>query len=261
MGVKRRDFFKIAGVTALSALTATKAVSAFAFGPSGHGGETVSKDNAVRWAMVIDTRKCGKGAQCKNCPSLRACHEAHNVPDIPNKKHEVKWIWQDSYDHAFPTQTHALIKDELKTRPVMLLCNHCDNPPCVRVCPTKATFKREQDGLVMMDQHRCIGCRYCMSGCPYGARSFNWVEPKPHIKKINRAYPVRTLGVVEKCTFCAERLAKNQGPICVEACPEKAIVFGNLNDPKSEVRKILSVSDSVRRKPHLGTSPEVYYIM
>jgi molybdopterin-containing oxidoreductase family iron-sulfur binding subunit len=144
--------------------------------------------------------------------------------------------------------------------PVLVFCNHCDNPPCVRVCPTKATWKRE-DGIVMMDWHRCIGCRYCVAGCPYGSRSFNWVEPRPHIKSLNPEFPTRTKGVVEKCTFCEERLAKGQGPACVSACREKAMVFGNLNDPASEVRELLRVRYSIRRKPQLGTQPEVYYLV
>ena len=142
-----------------------------------------------------------------------------------------------------------------------MLCNHCDNPPCVNVCPTQATFKRDSDGLVMMDFHRCIGCRYCMVACPYGARSFNWKEPKPFVKDINLRFPLRTKGVVEKCNLCAERIAKGMVPACVEACEANAITFGDLHDPESTVRKILSTNDTIRRKPHLNTLPNVYYIM
>jgi molybdopterin-containing oxidoreductase family iron-sulfur binding subunit len=129
------------------------------------------------------------------------------------------------------------------------------------VCPTQATFRRESDGIVMMDFHRCIGCRYCMAGCPYGARSFNWQEAKPHIKEVNNNFPVRTKGVVEKCNLCAERIAKDLKPACVEACKAGAITFGDLNDADSEVRKLLSENDTIRRKPHLHTLPNVYYIM
>ena len=140
---------------------------------------------------------------------------------------------------------------------MLVFCNHCDNPPCVRVCPTQATWKRD-DGIVMMDWHRCIGCRYCMAACPYGSRSFNWEDPRPHIKEPNPDFPTRTKGVVEKCTFCDERLDKGQPPACVEACPEKALVFGDLNDPDSEVRRLLRSRFALRRKAGLGTSPEVY---
>ena len=140
-----------------------------------------------------------------------------------------------------------------------MLCNHCDNPPCVRVCPTKATWKRE-DGIVMMDYHRCIGCRFCMAGCPYGSRSLNWRDPRPFIKKITKEFPTRERGVVEKCNFCSERLAKGLIPACVEACKEKVLVFGDLEDPNSEVRGLLKSHYTIRRKPQLGTRPQIYYI-
>ena len=100
-----------------------------------------------------------------------------------------------------------------------------------------------------------------MAACPFGSRSFNWRDPRPHIKEINTEFPTRTKGVVEKCMFCEERLAKGQPPACVEVCPEKALVFGNLNDPESEVRKVLKENFSIRRKPGLGTGPEIYYLV
>lgn len=217
-----------------------------------------------RWAMVIDQRKClnAKDA-CKDC--VLACHTVHNVPAFDNSKDEVKWIWQTSFEHAFPGQedkvTAEYIKESLKGLPFMVLCNHCDNPPCVRVCPVKATFRRD-DGIVMMDYHRCIGCRFCMAACPYGARSLNWRDPRPFIKTpLNKEYPTRTRGVVEKCNFCFERLAKGQIPACVEACKDKALIFGDLEDPNSEIREVLRRNPSIRRKPQLGTNPQVYYIM
>jgi [DsrC]-trisulfide reductase subunit O len=140
------------------------------------------------------------------------------------------------------------------------MCNHCTNPPCVRVCPTKATFKRA-DGIVMMDMHRCIGCRFCMAGCPFGARSFNFREPLPYIKAENPDYPRRERGVVEKCTFCTERLAVGKLPACVEACKVGALTFGDLEDHNSPVRKLLASRFTIRRKPELGTGPNVYYIV
>ena len=138
----------------------------------------------------------------------------------------------------FPGQLDEFRGAELARRPVPALCNHCANPPCTRVCPTGATFKRA-DGIVVMDPHRCIGCRFCMAACPYGSRSFNWEDPRPHLKKINPEYPTRTKGVVEKCTFCDERLAKGRAPACVEACTQGAMAFGDLQDETSPVVKLL----------------------
>ena len=133
----------------------------------------------------------------------------------------------------------------------MVLCNHCDNPPCVRVCPVKATFRRD-DGIVMMDYHSCIGCRFCMAACPYGARSLNWRDPRPFIKEpLNMEYPTRCRGVVEKCTFCFERLAKGLKPACVEACKDKALIFGDVEDTNSEIRKVLRENPTIQRKPQL----------
>jgi Fe-S-cluster-containing dehydrogenase component len=218
-----------------------------------------------RWAMVVDMKQCVKEPEgCKKC--IDACHSTHNVPNIGNKKDEVKWIWKAGLENAFPEmQSPALegyMKDTLKGRPLILLCNHCDNPPCVRVCPVQATFRRP-DGIVMMDYHRCIGCRFCMAACPFGARSLNWRDPRPFIKTetMNRKYPTRMRGVVEKCTFCSERLAEGLKPSCVEACKEKCLTFGDLEDPNSEVSEILRKHPSVQRKPELGTRPQVYYIL
>jgi molybdopterin-containing oxidoreductase family iron-sulfur binding subunit len=141
-----------------------------------------------------------------------------------------------------------------------VLCNHCDNPPCVRVCPTQATFKRA-DGIVVMDYHRCIGCRFCMAACPYGARSMNYRDPRPFIAEINPDFPTRCKGVVEKCNFCEERLAKGQLPACVEACKEKALIFGDMDDPRSAPRRLLKDWFSIRRRPELGTDPQIYYLL
>jgi molybdopterin-containing oxidoreductase family iron-sulfur binding subunit len=113
----------------------------------------------------------------------------------------------------------------------------------------------------MMDWHRCIGCRYCVAACPYGSRSFNWVDPRPHLQTLNPDFPTRTKGVVEKCNFCEERLAKGEQPACVLACQDKALVFGNLNDPTSAVRELLRSRHAIRRRPELGTQPEIYYLL
>jgi len=248
----RRKFLEVASLTVVGLAGAGlvgRADAAMAHEPVAGGR---------RWAMVIDPRKCLKERGCTAC--IAACHRAHNVPEIPERGHEVKWIWKERFTEAFPDQEAHYIDEGLTTSPVLVFCNHCDNPPCVRVCPTKATWRRD-DGIVMMDWHRCIGCRYCVAGCPYGSRSFNWEDPRPYLESPDPQFPTRTKGVVEKCTLCEERLDTNQPPACVEACPEKAMLFGDLNDPESEVRQVLRSRFAVRRKPALGTDPAVYYLV
>ncbi len=252
MGHNRRGFIKVAGLTAIG-LAGHRLVAGEEKAPT-RGAEA----SGTRWAMVVDPRKCLKDEGCTAC--IAACNRTHNVPAIPDRRHEVKWIWKERFTEAFPDQEAEYIDEALTSRPVLVFCNHCDNPPCVRVCPTQATWRRP-DGIVMMDWHRCIGCRYCVAGCPYGSRSFNWEDPRPYLESPDPQFPTRTKGVVEKCTLCEERLDKRQLPACVEACPEKAMLFGDLNDPESEVRKVLRSRFAVRRKPALGTSPAVYYLV
>ena len=259
MGIDRRKFIKFAGLSALGlaggAPVATRLGAQHAAGTS-----TANPAAGTRWAMVIDLKKCREaGDDCDDC--INACHQVHNVPDFDNKKDEIKWIWKESFHHAFHGQEHEYLGEELRHSHAMLLCNHCDNPPCTNVCPTQATWKREEDGIVMMDWHRCIGCRYCVAACPYGSRSFNWRDPRPHIDDLHEEYPSRTRGVVEKCTFCEERLAVGKRPACVDACKNNAILFGDLEDPHSEVREVLANRFSMIRKPELGTKPQVYYLL
>jgi Fe-S-cluster-containing dehydrogenase component len=263
MEKSRRRFLKVAGISvaglgALPLLDWLRKMEAAA-----QGFTTGSKAlKAKQWAMVVDVKKLDAETTKK---AIEACNRAHNVPDYEDKKQEIKWIWTDTYEHTFPEQDNPYAPADVKEKPFLLLCNHCTNPPCVRVCPTQATWKRA-DGLVMMDQHRCIGCRYCMAGCPFGARSFNYKDAKNTYWKEheppNPRYPARGRGVVEKCIFCAERLAEGLMPACVEAVKEtKALVFGDVDDPNSEVRKILDSHFTMRRKPELGTGPNVYYIV
>jgi molybdopterin-containing oxidoreductase family iron-sulfur binding subunit len=113
----------------------------------------------------------------------------------------------------------------------------------------------------MMDSHRCIGCKICLAACPFGARSINFVNPRPFIRKLNLDFPTRSKGVIEKCNFCEERLARGILPACVMACQEKALVFGDVEDPQSKVRHILDEKFSLRRRAELGTKPQVYYIL
>lgn len=259
MGINRRQFLKIAGVSMLG-LSAIPAIDVLRTDEL-QASEVSSSPKALTaksWAMVVDMRKVDEET-ARKC--IDACHRAHNVPNIPDPKREIKWIWTDHYEHAFPGQGHEYIEESLKHKPFLVFCNHCENPACVRVCPTQATFKRE-DGIVMMDMHRCIGCRFCMAACPYGSRSFNWQDPRPFVKEeeMNREFPTRERGVVEKCNFCAERLAKGLVPACVEAS-NGALIFGDIEDPDSDVREILRSHHTIRRKPYLGTNPQIYYII
>jgi len=258
----RRSFLKLAGICALGVgvKPAVDAISATA-PTTGPYAPNKTALHGKQWAMVVDMKKCWeKGKEgCKDC--FLACHKTHNVPEIGNVKEEIKWIWTEAFPHAFPNMESHYMSEAFLHKPFVVLCNHCTNPACVRVCPTQATWKRPEDGIVMMDYHRCIGCRYCMAGCPYGARSFNFKEPRPFVKEVNLSFPSRERGVVEKCNFCEERLAVGQPPACVAACRVGALVFGDIEDPKSEVRKLLATSFTIRRKPELGTQPNVYYIV
>ena len=259
MKVDRRDFLKVAGLIGLG--IAAKPVYDV-LSPAGAAKELAGSKNEVgrRLAMVVDV-KASKD-EFKSC--IEACHRVHNVPDIKNIQQEIKWIWNTSYEGAFAEQGHHFIEEYLKHLPVPVLCNHCDNPPCVRVCPTRSTWKRKEDGVIMMDYHRCIGCRFCMAACPYGARSFNWKDPRPFIDEVDPEFPTRSKGVVEKCNFCAERLVRGLIPACVEACQKngsEALVFGDLNDRSSRVRELVTSNYTIRRKPELGTEPSIYYIV
>lgn len=267
MSMNRRQFIKLAGISTvlgIGGLTAADKIRAQALldtPPAVPDASSVFQTptplKAKRWGMAIDMSKFNNPEIYQKC--ISACHSIHNVPQFDNKKDEVKWIWKEDYEHSFPGAENPYMQDEIKEKAFLLLCNHCDNPACVRVCPTKATFKRP-DGIVMQDMHRCIGCRFCMAACPFGARSFNWKDPRLALKKENPDYPTRTIGVVEKCTFCVERLAVGKIPACVEAS-EGAMLFGDLEDPNSDVRKALGKRYSIRRKPELGTGPGVYYII
>jgi len=253
MELDRRKFLQVTGLAFL-ALAAKPVVDLL---PKHSTATAPAKEvvAAKRWAMAIDLKSCKEG--CTDC--IDACHRVHNVPDIGNKKEEIKWIWESEFDRSFPEQENSLVKSSLHGKPVLLLCNHCDNPPCVRVCPTQATWQRD-DGIVMMDYHRCIGCRYCMAACPYGSRSFNWKDPRPFIREVDNTYPTRTKGVVEKCNFCEERLAEGKQPACVEACANKALIFGEMK-PGTDIYKAVSSNFTLRRKAELGTQPQVYYIL
>ncbi len=258
MKLNRKEFLKFSALGAAASIGSGAAVSLIAQG-AGEGASTESTGVKKRYAMVVDISKCKKDEGCTDC--IDSCHSFHNVPTVGNPKEEIKWLWKEKYEKLFPEQITPYTSEELLESDFMTLCNHCDSPPCVRVCPTQATFKNESNGIVMMDFHRCIGCRFCMAGCPYGSRSFNFRDPRKYLEqdKINKDFPTRTKGVVEKCNFCAERVVRGLQPKCVEACKAGALVFGDMNDPESEVRKLVRKNHTMRRKPDAGTEPHVFY--
>ena len=256
MNADRRRFLKIAGISAcaLSAgLAGRVAEAAVAPGKYEHASNAL---HAGRWCMVIDTRKFTSEADF--APLIKACHDEHNVP-LRSGHQEVKWMWLVQYKEAFPDDENHYAPEKFKTGKFPVLCNHCANPPCVRVCPPQATYSMP-NGIVAMDYHRCIGCRYCMAACPYGARSNNFRYPHNYVANPNPKFPMRMRGSVEKCSFCPQRLAVGKMPACVEAS-NGGILFGDLSNPKSNVRKALAENFSIRRKPSLGTQPGVYYIL
>ena len=269
MHESRRSFLKRVGCVALGAGCAGPLFGAA--GKAVEEGLGCGASGGKQWGLVIDIPKCRREEVRRACTA--ACHRAHNVPEIRDangqisSKEEIKWIWSEKFEDAFPDEAHPYTAAALKDQPVLVLCNHCTHPPCVKVCPTAATWKRPQDGIVMMDMHRCIGRRYCIAACPYGARSFNWRDPRPYLHAaIRPEYPTRTKGVVEKCNFCEERLRDGLEPACVEEARKASggdppLTFGDLSDPDSAISRLLSEKPTICRRLSLGTGPNVFYIV
>lgn len=260
MSINRRQFLRRAGALTALGLGGSFVITGFRGQKVQAAAEYETPKNAEtvkHWAMVVDMSKFKSEEDFTRV--IQACDSIHNIPDFGNTKDEIKWIWKDDYEHSFTESTNEFLDESFKKLPFVITCNHCENPPCVRACPTGATFKRA-DGIVTMDFHRCIGCRFCMGACPFGARSFNFRDPRPFIKKVNPDFPTRTAGVVEKCLGCYERLEKGLKPACVEAS-NGGLIFGDLDDPNSEVRKIVSTQFTIRRKTEFGTQPNVYYLV
>ena len=199
------------------------------------GGEGVK-----RWVMVIDLRKC---IGCHTC--LAACKSENGVPL------GIHYTWVETHEKG----TYPNIKLLFLPR----LCNHCDAPPCVQVCPVGATYKRA-DGIVMQDMNKCIGCRYCMTACPYGVRSFLWREPAGAWPEPWRGEATAKKGFVVKCHGCYHRIDKGLKPACVDACVGGARIFGGLEDPNSDVRRIIDSMPVKRLLGHLGFRPMVFYV-
>jgi len=270
--LSRRDLvqqlFGIGAGALATALAAGASVASLTTAPPARaavpeGG--IASKRKFRYGMVIDTRRC---VGCRAC--VVACKAENKTP--PGVSYTV--VVEEAVANRFDD------KPIFMTKP----CFHCENPPCVDVCPVSATFKRERDGIVVIDYDRCIGCRYCITGCPYGARYFDFGEnypsvaagtayaqvPSPEYGQFRkRATELSPVGNVRKCTFCLHlqdtegRYDKAAGrwPACAKTCTGHAIFFGDFNDPESEVSKLVRERQPVRLKEELGTEPNVHYLL
>ncbi len=258
--VSRRKFLKICGAAVGASVLGTRAGSLV------QGSEIFGAGaSRTKFGMTVDLKLCEETSECDGLNScMHACKTVNITP--PNS------YWM------YVIESEEISFAERLPRP----CMHCENPPCVKVCPVGATFRR-MDGIVIVDYARCIGCRLCAVACPYGARYFNWKQPtKSEIEKTRREswakveevwkllgkeVPLepdaieipRPAGVIEKCNFCIHRVYKGLKPACVAACPG-ALKFGDLGDPKSEVSKILKERKWLRLIEEFNTRPSVYYL-
>ena len=220
MKTDRREFLKfMVGGAAVAATTAVMVPKqeATAATPDDPG------ESSHRWAMLIDLRKC---IGCQACSV--ACSMENDVPL--------------GYHRTIVSTYEIDFGDTARRATLPRLCNHCENPPCVEVCPTQATYKRG-DGIVVVDNEVCIGCAYCVQACPYDAR---YINPETH--------------TADKCTFCVHRTEAGLLPACVETCVGGARIFGDLNDPNSEINQLLKEHATQVLKPEMGTDPRVFYI-
>lgn len=202
-------------------------------------------NGTVRWGVAVDLRRC---TGCQACTV--ACKLENGTPP------GVFW-------------TRVLEKEEgvypFAYRVFMpLRCNHCGDPPCVPVCPTGASYQRDTDNLVLVDQDKCIGCRSCVIACPYQVRfvpdsdqGYFGDRKTPYEEESYRHWQA---GTAQKCTLCVHRIDAGRAPACVETCPPRALVFGNLNDPESEISVLIRQRSHFRPRPELGTDPCVYYL-
>ncbi len=225
---------------------------------------SVSSKNAIKnvlYGYAFNISKCRGYMDCVN-----ACVEENNqdrnsqmqyirIHEIENGQLNFETA-NDNFYHEVPAEGHFYIGTQ---------CFHCENAPCIEVCPVQATWQ-EDDGIVVVDYDWCVGCRYCMAACPYDGRRFNWSTPEIPKDELNKNQHYlgnrpRKKGVMEKCTFCVQRTREGKNPACVEACPTGARVFGNLLDPESEIRWVLKNKKVFRLKEDLGTEPKFWYYM
>ncbi len=241
----RRDFLKKA---ALAGTTVTVAPGVLLHTLKA-APRTEPVTDKVRWGMLIDTSKCVDG--CKDC--VEACDKENGIDLVDKPEGASDDMWERQRPHWI---RQVKLKDNLTGRITTLpmMCQHCEYPPCTDVCPTGASFKRA-DGIVMVDRHICIGCRYCMMACPYKARSFIHADVAEKL-----THTPRGKGCVESCNFCVHRLDNGQTTTaCQDACKHQAIVFGDLKDPNSPVSKALKQYPSVAVRDDLKLNPGVRY--
>jgi len=235
--LSRRDFLRSGA--AVASLTLAPGVTLMAFGGS---QAHAAADAGKRWGLLIDANKCA--ADCSAC--VTACSDENGWKGAGNPETDAQWIRKITLKNKATGRETSM----------PMMCQHCEAPPCVDVCPTGASFKRE-DGIVLVDKHTCIGCRYCMMACPFKARSF------VHEPTVNqKSHAPRGQGTVESCTLCVHRVDKGIAPACVEACAatgHDAIIFGDLKDPDSDISKRLAQFPSLALRPDLDLDPGVRY--
>jgi len=238
----RRDFLR--GSAAMAALFVAPGVMLYRTGLA--KSDDARADGSVRWGMLIDTNELTE-ADVDACVS--ACQREHGWKDTGHPETDAQWI----------RKVNLRDRESGHQKFLPMMCQHCENPPCVDVCPTGASFKRA-DGIVLVNKHTCIGCRYCMMACPYKARSFIH-------ENLHDQLPVapRGKGTVESCTLCVHRIDRdgvNAVPACAEAvnsASRKPILFGDLNNPKSDISKRLAELGGTKLRADLGLNPGIRY--
>jgi Fe-S-cluster-containing dehydrogenase component len=216
----------------------------------------------VEFGYGLDISRC---VGCRRC--VYACVKENNQSRESPQIHWIRVLEMEKEHGVDLAHSEIYYEADAVPRPgkfyFPVQCQQCRNPPCVKACPTQATWK-EKDGIVVIDYDWCIGCRCCMSACPYGARHFNWATPTLPAEELNPNQHYlgnrpRPKGVVEKCTFCIQRTRAGRYPACVEVCPVGARKFGNLLDPESEIRKVMETKRVFVFKEELATHPQFYY--
>jgi len=238
-GLGRRDFLAMS-MAALGAVLLAPGIRVIEI--AGARAPEQAASTHVRWGLLIDTNKCASG--CDDC--VKACATENAIKSCGHPRTDAQWIRKLELKDLRSGRRHSL--------PVM--CQHCEHPPCVEVCPTGASFKRA-DGIVLVDRHICIGCRYCMMACPYKARSIVFED----VADQNPDVP-RGRGCAEACTLCVHRVDREQQPACIEACAKAghdAMIFGDLNDPQSEIAQRVAKYASTQIRADLQLNPGVRY--
>ena len=239
VAVSRRGFLAISAAT-LGGVMLAPGIRLIEIAGARAPDQPVSKQ--VRWGLLIDTNKCAAG--CDDC--VKACATENGLKDTGHPRTDAQWIRKVELKDMRTGHTNSV--------PVM--CQHCEHPPCVDVCPTGASFKRA-DGIVLVDRHICIGCRYCMMACPYKARSIVFqsiTDQNPDVPRGN--------GCAEACTLCVHRIDQDRQPACAETCAKaghSAMIFGDLNDPQSEIAQRVAKYASTQIRADLSLNPGVRY--